>query len=99
MKPRVPSFISLPETVAISLKGGNNAPLATPTFCSLCPAKYSNFLIRNPNQARDHLRETLLTFKTPEIAVPLDHPSILRFVEPHWLDWKTALENCVDSHS
>jgi hypothetical protein len=91
--------VPLPETIAISHKGGNNATLATPALCPVCAAKYSEFIIHNPHQARDHLQKSLLDSETPEIAIQLDQPASLRFVEPHWLDLKTALENRADSNS
>jgi hypothetical protein len=61
-------------------------------LCPLCAARYKEFVKRYPI-AMDQLSRALKTSNEPEVPVNLGElQTSIRFVETHWLDIKTILQ-------
>jgi len=61
-------------------------------LCPLCAAKYKEF-VKNDEGAMEIFKNTLVNSKEPEVSLQLGDPESVRFVERHWRDIKTIIDN------
>jgi hypothetical protein len=64
-------------------------------LCPICAAKYKEYIKLDSNKIQNMIKQ-IRSSEIEEIAIETDHPEILKFNPPHYLDVRTILTELID---